>query len=244
MGLLPCPVWGIVATCGGSVKKWGGFALAKVARRHHGDLPPEDTLNARLVVLVSGTGSNLKALLLAGTDPAYGAAIVGVGADRDAVPALDLATAAGVPNFVVRIPDFPDRAAWDRALADEVAAYQPDLVVLAGFMKIVGPEFLARFPQRVVNTHPALLPSFPGAHPVRDTLAYGVKLTGATVHLVDAGVDSGPVIAQAAVPVLGGDTEDVLHERIKGVERSLLVDTVGRMAREGYSVHDREVVLG
>lgn len=220
------------------------MGLAKVADTLPWSRPPEDTLTARLVVLVSGTGSNLKALLHAGTDPAYGAAVVGVGADRDAVPALDLAAAAGVPTFVVRVPDFPDRAAWDDALAEEVAAHQPDLVVLAGFMKIVGPSFLLRFAQRVVNTHPALLPSFPGAHPVRDTLAYGVKLTGATVHLVDAGVDSGPVIAQAAVPVLAGDTEEVLHERIKAVERSLLVDTVGRMAREGYSVREREVVLG
>lgn len=201
-------------------------------------------LTARLVVLVSGTGSNLKALLAAGADPAYGAAVVAVGADRDGIPALALAAAAGVPSCVVRLSDFPDRSAWDQALTDAVSAHQPDLVVLAGFMKIVGPIFLAAFAGCVVNTHPALLPAFPGAHPVRDTLAYGVKLTGATVHLVDAGVDSGPVVAQAAVPVLPGDTEESLHERIKGVERSLLVDTVGRMAGAGYSVRGREVVLG
>lgn len=201
-------------------------------------------LIARLVVLVSGAGSNLRALLHAGTDPAYGAAVVAVGADRAGIPALEVAAAGGVPTFVVRVKDFPERSGWDRALADAVTAHQPDLVVLAGFMKLVGPAFLGRFAQRVVNTHPALLPAFPGAHPVRDTLAYGVKLTGATVHLVDAGVDTGPVVAQAAVPVLPGDTEDSLHERIKGVERSLLVDTVGRMARAGYSVRGREVVLG
>jgi len=205
---------------------------------------PEDLLTARLVVLVSGTGSNLRALLSTGADPGYGAAVVAVGADRNGIPALDLAAAANVPSFVVRVRDFPDRPGWDRALAETVAAHQPDLVVLAGFMKLVGPEFLERFAGRVVNTHPALLPSFPGAHPVRDTLEHGVKLTGATVHLVDAGIDSGPVIAQAAVPVLPGDTEEALHERIKGVERSLLVDTIGRMARGGYSVRGREVVLG
>ncbi|MGB9377770.1 MAG: phosphoribosylglycinamide formyltransferase [Mycobacteriales bacterium] len=201
-------------------------------------------LTARLVVLVSGTGSNLKALLHAATDPGYGAAVTAVGADRSAAPGLELATAAGVPTFVRSVRDFADRVAWDHALRDAVAAHDPDLVVLAGFMKLVGPAFLSRFAERIVNTHPALLPSFPGAHPVRDTVAYGVKLTGATVHLVDAGVDSGPVIAQAAVPVLPGDTEEVLHERIKSVERSLLVDTVGRMARDGYTVHGREVVLG
>lgn len=201
-------------------------------------------LTLRLVVLVSGTGTNLQALLHAAADPFYGVVVVGVGADRVGVPALDLAATGGVPTFVLRVADFPDRSDWDLALADAVAGLQPDLVVLAGFMKIVGPQFLARFPQRVLNTHPALLPAFPGAHPVRDTLAYGVKLTGATVHLVDSGVDSGPVIAQAAVPVLPGDAEATLHERIKEVERTLLVDTVGRMARDGYSVRGREVVLG
>ena len=199
---------------------------------------------ARLVVLVSGTGSNLQALLDACADPRYGAQVVAVGADRDAIPALDRGAGAGVPTFVVRLGDFADRAAWDTALADAVERYRPDLVVSAGFMKILGAEFLRRFELRVINTHPALLPAFPGAHPVRDTLAYGAKLTGVTVHIVDAGVDSGPVIAQAAVPVLPGDTEDSLHERIKGVERSLLVDTVGRLVREGYSVRGREVVVG
>ncbi len=204
----------------------------------------EDPLTVRLAVLVSGTGSNLRALLQAAADPAYGAEVVAVGSDRGEVPALDLAAAAGVPHLVVRVSDFPNRLAWDRALADAVSAYRPDLVILAGFMKIVGEEFLSRFPQQVVNTHPTLLPAFPGAHPVRDTLAYGVKLTGATVHLVDAGIDSGPVIAQAAVRVLPGDSEETLHERIKGVERSLLVETVGHMARAGYTVRGREVELG
>lgn len=204
----------------------------------------EDILAARLVVLVSGTGSNLQALLTACAAPSYGAQVVGVGADRDDIPALDRAAYAGVPSFVVRLADFADRAGWDRALAEQVGHYRPDLVVLAGFMKILGAEFLGRFGQRIVNTHPALLPAFPGAHPVRDTLAYGAKLTGATVHLVDAGVDTGPIVAQAPVPVLPGDSEESLHERIKAVERELLVDTVGRMARGGYQVSGREVMLG
>jgi phosphoribosylglycinamide formyltransferase-1 len=195
-------------------------------------------------VLASGAGSNLHALLDAAADPGYGARVVAVGADRTGIPALDRAASAGVPTFVLRVPDFPDRAAWDQAMADETSAYRPDLVVSAGFMKIVGTPFLRRFPSRMVNTHPALLPAFPGAHPVRDTLAYGAKITGVTVHLVDAGVDTGPVVAQAAVEVRPGDTEQSLHERIKAVERALLVETVGRMVRCGYSVNGREVVLG
>jgi phosphoribosylglycinamide formyltransferase-1 len=199
---------------------------------------------ARLVVLVSGTGSNLQALLDASADPSYGARVAAVGADQPGIPALDRANAAGVPTFAVRVGDFPDRQTWDGALADAVAAYEPDLVVSAGFMRILGPDFLRRYSLRVINTHPSLLPAFPGAHPVRDTLAYGAKVTGVTVHIVDAGVDSGPVIAQAAVPVLPGDTEETLHERIKGVERPLLVDTVGRLVREGYSVQGRKVVVG
>ncbi len=137
----------------------------------------------------------------------------------------------------------PTAAGWDAALAAEVAAHAPDLVVTAGFMKLVGPAFLVRFAGRVVNTHPALLPSFPGTHGVRDALAYGVRVTGATVHLVDTGVDTGPIIAQAAVEVLPGDDEATLHERIKEVERDLLVRTVGRMVRSGYRVEGRRVHL-
>ncbi len=205
---------------------------------------PEDALTARLVVLVSGTGTNLQALLDACGRPEYGGRVVAVGADRLGTAALERAAGAGVTTFVQRLGDFGDRPAWDRALTDAVSAYRPDLIVSAGFMKILGPEFLRRFPGRVVNTHPALLPAFPGAHPVRDTLAYGAKVTGVTVHLVDAGVDSGPVVAQAAVAVQPGDTVDGLHERIKAVERAMLVDTVGRMVRLGYRVNGREVVLG
>ncbi|MGH3344287.1 MAG: phosphoribosylglycinamide formyltransferase [Carbonactinosporaceae bacterium] len=198
----------------------------------------------RLVVLVSGTGSNLQALLDASRDPRYGARVVAAGADRDAIPALDRARRAGVASFVVRVTDFADRAAWDGGLAAAVAAHQPDLVVLAGFMKIVGSTFLECFPHRVINTHPALLPSFPGRHGVRDALAYGAKVTGCTIHFVAAEVDSGPPIAQAAVPVLVADDEQSLHRRIKSVERALLVETVGRLAREGYRVEGRRVQVG
>ncbi|RFU42408.1 phosphoribosylglycinamide formyltransferase [Actinomadura logoneensis] len=200
-------------------------------------------VSARLVVLVSGAGTNLQALLEACADPAYGASVVAVGADRDAIAGLTRAREAGLPTFTVRIPDFPDRAAWDAALADAVAAHEPDLVVSAGFMKILGPAFLARFGGRTVNTHPALLPAFPGAHAVRDALAYGVRVTGCTVHFVDEGVDTGPVIAQEAVQVLRHDDEDSLHERIKQVERRLLVDVVGRLARDGWTTEGRRVAM-
>jgi phosphoribosylglycinamide formyltransferase-1 len=202
-------------------------------------------MNARLVVLVSGAGTNLQALIDASTDPAYGAAIVAVGADRDAIAALDRATAANIPTFTTKVRDFPTRDAWDDALAAACAEYDPDLIVCAGFMKLVGKSFLARYSGRCLNTHPALLPSFPGMHGVRDALAYGVKITGCTVFIVDEGVDAGPVLAQAAVPVHDGDDEATLHERIKVAERTLLVGTVGRMAREGWSVSDdRKVRIG
>jgi phosphoribosylglycinamide formyltransferase-1 len=197
---------------------------------------------ARLVVLVSGSGTNLQALLDAiDADPSYGARIVAVGADRDGIAGLDRATRAGLPTFVVKLKDHADRAAWDLALTEAVAAYAPDLIVSAGFMKIVGKEFLARFGGRFLNTHPALLPSFPGAHGVRDALAYGAKVTGCTVHFVDDGVDTGPVIDQGAVEVRPDDTEDALHERIKEVERRLLVDVVGRLSRDGYRIEGRKV---
>ena len=202
-------------------------------------------MNARLVVLVSGAGTNLQALIDACRDPAYGATIVAVGADRDGVAALDRAAAAGIPAFVLKVGDFPARDAWDGALTQACAEYRPDLVVCAGFMKLVGKEFLGRFGGRCLNTHPALLPSFPGMHGVRDALDYGVKVTGCTVFLVDEGVDAGPVVAQAAVPVGDDDDEPALHERIKVAERALLVGTVGRMAREGWSVYDdRKVRIG
>ena len=200
---------------------------------------------ARLVVLVSGSGTNLQALIEACADPAYGARIVAVGADRDAIAGLDRAERAGLPTFVLRVKDFPERTDWDAALTGATAAYAPDLVVTAGFMKILGGGFMGRFEGRIVNTHPALLPAFPGAHGVRDALAYGVKVTGCTVHLVDEGVDTGPIIAQGVVEVTDADHEDggeALHERIKAVERGLLVEAVGRLAREGHRIEGRRVL--
>jgi len=187
-------------------------------------------------VLVSGSGTNLQALLDAAADPAYGATVVAVGADRDGILALKRAEDAGVPTFVCRVKDHPDRAAWNRALRDEVRRHAPDLVVSAGFMKLVGADFLAEFDGRMVNTHPALLPSFPGMHGARDALAYGVKVTGCTLFVVAAGIDDGPIIAQVAVPVEDGDDEESLHERIKVAERRLLVEQVGRMARKGWTI--------
>jgi phosphoribosylglycinamide formyltransferase-1 len=194
-----------------------------------------------VVVLVSGSGTNLQALLDAAADPGYPASVVAVGADRDGIEALKRADRAGIPTFVLRVGDFPSREAWDAAFADETAKHEPDLVVSAGFMKLVGAAFLERFGGRFINTHPALLPSFPGMHGARDALEYGVKVAGCTVFVVDAGVDTGPIVAQAAVPVLDDDDEAALHERIKSAERSLLVDTVARMARDGWTVTGRTI---
>ncbi|WP_327289135.1 phosphoribosylglycinamide formyltransferase [Streptomyces sp. NBC_01198] len=203
---------------------------------------PARSTPTRLVVLVSGSGTNLQALLDAiDADPSYGARIVAVGADREGIAGLERAARAGLPTFVVKVGDHADRAAWDAALTRATAAYEPDLVVSAGFMKVVGKDFLAAFGGRFLNTHPALLPSFPGAHGVRDALAYGAKVTGCTVHFVDDGVDTGPVIAQGVVEVRADDTEDALHERIKDVERRLLVDVVGRLSRDGYRIEGRKV---
>lgn len=187
----------------------------------------------RLVVLVSGAGTNLQVLIDAAADPAYGASVVAVGADRDDIAGLARAERAGIPTFVIALADYDTREAWDAALAEAVAAHAPDLVVLAGFMKLVGPAFLAGFGGRTVNTHPALLPSFPGVHGPRDALEHGVKITGATLFVVDEGVDTGPIIAQVAVPVEDDDDVDTLHERIKVAERGMLAEWVGRLAREG-----------
>jgi len=201
-------------------------------------------MQSRLVVLVSGAGTNLQALLDACASESYGARVVAVGADRDGIAALTRAQAAGIATFALRLRDFPAREDWDRALTAACAGFEPDLIILAGFMKLVGADFLAAFGGRVINTHPALLPSFPGMHGVKDALDYGAKVSGCTVFLVDEGTDSGPVIAQAAVPVHDGDDEAALHERIKVAERALLVDTVGRLVRDGWSVQGRKVRIG
>jgi phosphoribosylglycinamide formyltransferase-1 len=195
-------------------------------------------VRARLVVLVSGGGTNLQALIDA---PGDSFDIVGVVADRDDAGGLDRAAAAGIPTRVV-VPQ-ADRAAWDRALASSLADFAPDWIVCAGFMRILGPAVLDAFPWRIVNTHPALLPAFPGAHGVRDALAYGARVTGCTVHLVDAGVDTGPILAQGAVDVREGDDEAALHERIKVVERELLVDIVTRLCAVGCTVDGRKVTI-
>jgi phosphoribosylglycinamide formyltransferase 1 len=199
---------------------------------------------ARLVVLVSGSGTNLQALLDACADPAYGASVVAVGADREGIEGLARARRAGIPGFVHRVKDHETRADWDAALTASCAGHRPDLVVLAGFMKLTGERFLAEFGGRCVNTHPALSPSFPGMHGPADALAYGVKVTGATLFVVDAGVDTGPIVAQTAVPVEDDDDVETLHERIKVAERAMLVATVGRMAREGFTITGRRVRLG
>ncbi|KAA1421189.1 phosphoribosylglycinamide formyltransferase [Nocardioides humilatus] len=199
---------------------------------------------ARLVVLVSGAGTNLQALLDACADPAYGAQVVAVGADRDGIEGLARAERAGIPTFVVKIKDYTSREHWDRALTDKVSVFEPDLVVLAGFMKLVGASYLPALGRRTVNTHPALSPSFPGMQGPQDALDYGVKVTGCTLFVVDDGVDTGAIVAQTAVPVDDDDTVETLHERIKVAERAMLVDTVGRMAREGWTVDGRRVRLG
>ena len=197
---------------------------------------------ARLVVLASGTGSLLKSLLDAAVGD-YPARVVAVGLDRDC-PAAAIAADAGVPTYTVRLGEHPDRDTWDGAITEATKRHTPDLIVSAGFMKILGPQFLSAFPGRVVNTHPALLPSFPGAHAVPDALEYGVKVTGCTVHVVDAGVDTGPILAQQPVEVADGDDEVTLHERIKTVERRLLVDVLAALATRGVTWSGRKAMFG
>lgn len=202
-----------------------------------------DATVSRIVVLASGGGSNLAALVEACSDPAYGARVIAVGSDRPGIGALELARSAGIPVFVEAVADHPDRPSWDRALTAAVGAHQPDLVVSAGFLKLAGPAFLDRFGGQYLNTHNALLPSFPGVHGPRDALAYGVRISGATLFFVDAGVDTGPIIAQVAVPVEPADTVETLTERIKVAERRQLVEVVGRLAREGWTITGRKVTI-
>lgn len=192
-------------------------------------------------MLVSGSGTNLQALIDACEDPAYGARIVAVGADRGDIEGLRRAERAGIATFIRSVGDYVSRDDWDQALSKCVAEFEPDLVVLAGFMKLVGPAFIAEFGGRTVNTHPALSPSFPGMNGPADALSYGVKVSGCTLFVVDAGVDTGPIIAQTAVPVLDDDDVESLHERIKVAERQMLTENVGRMAREGFTITDRKV---
>jgi phosphoribosylglycinamide formyltransferase 1 len=183
----------------------------------------------------------MASLLDAAADPDYGVDVAAVGADREA-PGLEHAHAAGLPTFTVPFREYAERANWDAALEGHIDHYAPDLVVCAGFMRLLGPGLVRR--HTVVNIHPALLPAFPGAHAVRDALQYGVRYTGSTAHFVDEGVDTGPVIEQVPVPVEPGDDEERLHERIKVAERRMLVEVVGRLAREGWRLEGRRVYFG
>lgn len=182
------------------------------------------------VVLVSGRGSNLKAIWDAIDAGTCAANIVAVVSDREKAAALDLARERDVPVRVVPLRKGDDRARWNELLASEVASFEPDLVVLAGFMRVLGPPLLDRFPGRIINVHPALLPSFPGHNGPQDALDGGVRISGCTVHVVDSGVDSGPIIAQAAVPVVPGDTAQSLHARIQVQEHRLLARVIHQIA--------------
>ena len=184
----------------------------------------------RIVVLVSGTGSNLQAVIDAVKAGELAVEIAAVGADREGTYGVERSSEAGLETFVVNFNSFPTRDEWDAALTAKVASYAPDVVVSSGFMRIVSPDFIDAFDGKYLNTHPALLPAFPGAHGVRDAMAYGVKVTGCTVHWADAGVDTGPIIAQEAVTIEPADSEETLHERIKVVERRLLVQTLAALA--------------
>jgi formyltetrahydrofolate-dependent phosphoribosylglycinamide formyltransferase len=182
---------------------------------------------ARIVVLASGSGTTLQAVL---DDPALRPLVIAAGTDVPDCPAMHRASAAGIDTFAVALRDHPDRTAWNDALGDEIGKREPTLVVLAGFMRILAPSVVTRF--RIVNTHPALLPAFPGAHALRDALAAGVAGTGVTVHWVDEGVDTGPVIAQVAVPIEAGDDEDSLRARVQAAEKPLYVKTLRNLVQE------------
>ena len=184
----------------------------------------------RIVVMVSGSGTNLQSILDSVAAGDLNATVLAVGADKPCL-GIERAEAAGIETFLVEPSNYDTREAWNRALEEKIASYGADYIIFAGFMRIVDAQLVDRFKNRIINTHPALLPSFPGAHGVRDALAHGVKVTGLTVHLVDSGVDTGPILAQAAVDVLDDDTEETLHERIKVKERVLLVETIARLAQ-------------
>jgi formyltetrahydrofolate-dependent phosphoribosylglycinamide formyltransferase len=185
---------------------------------------------ARLVVLASGAGSTLQAILDASHAPDFPGSVVAVGTDRPGTLAQSRAEQRGIPTWMVQLSEQPDRLAFDAAVAGQIAAGEPDLVVLAGYMKVLGPSVVSRF--RIINTHPSLLPAFPGAHAIRDALAYGVRVSGCSVHEVDEGVDTGPILAQAAVPVVNGDDEDSLRARIQATERVLYVQTIRDLCSE------------
>jgi phosphoribosylglycinamide formyltransferase 1 len=196
-----------------------------------------------IVALASGTGTLLQALLDAAYETDYPADIVALVTDQPRCGAARRARGARVPVHIVEPQAFADRADWDAAITAEVARYSPEWVVSVGFMRILGPQFLAAFPQKVLNTHPSLLPSFPGARPVADAVEYGVKITGCTVHVIDAGIDSGPVVAQRPLAVESDDTAESLHDRIKTVERQLVVEVVDRVASHGLRFEGRKAII-
>ena len=197
-------------------------------------------MRSRLVVLISGGGTNLQALMDAPQDVYE---VVGVISDRSEAAGIARAVARGIPTEVVIPSACADRAEWDRVLADAIGRWRPDWVVCAGFMRVLGPAVIAGFPWKIINTHPALLPAFPGAHGVRDALDYGVRVTGCTVHLVDSGVDTGPILAQHAIAVGPDDEEATLHERVKVEERRLLVNVVPALCAHGCTVTGRKVSI-
>lgn len=190
-----------------------------------------------IVVLISGSGSNLRALLEACDNPLYPAKILAVGADSPAT-GLEHAEEFGVPSFVVEQQNFSNREDWSQRVLEHIEFLKPDLVVLAGFMKILPESFVSALSPRLINLHPSLLPEFPGAHAVRDALAAGAKKTGSTIHIVDAGVDTGPVISQRELDILPGESQDALHERIKVIERSHLVDVVREIAEQRIKLEE------
>jgi phosphoribosylglycinamide formyltransferase-1 len=193
----------------------------------------------RLAVLISGRGTNLAAIQRAIDEGHCDATIALVVSDRPSAKGLEFAAERGLRTAVVKLRDYPTREAWDEALTQRVAEAEPQLVVTAGFMKIVGPSFLAKFSPRIINTHPALLPLFPGTDGPGLAIAAGVRVSGCTVHVVDGGVDSGPILAQAAVPVLPGDTRDSLHERILRVEHRLLPTVIDAIAKQTITLQPR-----
>lgn len=196
-----------------------------------------ETETMRVVMLASGQGTLLQSVIDMAPESVQ---IVAVGTDRQC-SALERAEAAGLETFLVEYrPGQTDRAQWNRDLAEAIAAFEPDVVVSAGFMRIIGADVVERFAGRIINTHPALLPTFPGAHAVEDALNYGVRVTGSTVHIVDSGVDTGPILAQKAVAVELDDTPESLHERIKTVERQLLVDVLTQVAAHGITIDGRK----
>lgn len=195
----------------------------------------------RIVLLASGSGTLTQAVIDAFAETDSGVEIVGVGSDSQTAGVLDRAKSQSIPSFVVRPKDCPSREVWNLRLRDAVADLSPDWVISAGFMRILGPSFIAAFPDRIINTHPALLPAFPGAHGVRDALAHGVRITGGTIHLVDSGVDTGPIITQFAVPISDEDTEESVHERIKTQERSELVRLLAHLAQHDLVIDGRHV---